>query len=231
MQNIPEIHSTPLKLESGANPGRASNKNYVNIKSGKYSRRFNHIRTLTTTSPFGNFQIPNWSCRLCGRGLKNNLQNDTSFILKIFGNDSRRTRMDPKMVPKSVKHPRSFLSGTSQLRPLVPRTPGEGYRTQMDSKRNLTVAAPPKWRALLIHIAVPKFLQEFLAEFCSSLDSCEKTLYNVLQCWLPEARWRFWVARALDIRIGCGHREYQVEHKVKNTSIYIHTHNHKYVCI
>jgi len=33
-----------------------------------------------------------------------------------------------------------------------------------------------KGRALLLHTAVPKFLQEFLPEFRSSLDACKKKL-------------------------------------------------------
>ncbi len=48
-----------------------------------------------------------------------------------------------------------------------------------------------KGRALLLHTAVPKFLQEFLPEFRSSLDACKKTWCCAPQCRPPKARWRF----------------------------------------
>ena len=48
-----------------------------------------------------------------------------------------------------------------------------------------------KGRALLLHTAVPKVLQEFLPEFRSSLDACKKKKCSAPQCRPPKARWRF----------------------------------------
>ncbi len=53
----------------------------------------------------------------------------------------------------------------------------------------------------LLHTAVPKFLQEFLPEFHSSLDAGKKKRCCALLCRPPKARWRFRTAGPLDIYI------------------------------
>ncbi len=51
----------------------------------------------------------------------------------------------------------------------------------------------------LLHTAVPKFLQEFLPEFHSSLDAGKKKRCCAPLCRPPKARWRFRTAGPLDI--------------------------------
>ena len=73
------------------------------------------------------------------------------------------------------------------------KTPRKKCRALPPARWDLAVAAKKtKGRALLLHTAVPKFLQEFLPELCSSLDACkQKKMCCAPLCRPPKARWRF----------------------------------------
>jgi hypothetical protein len=58
-----------------------------------------------------------------------------------------------------------------------------------------------KGRALLLHTAVPKVLQEFLPEFRSSLDACKKKEVPCPAVPAPKGTVAVWAAGLLDIYI------------------------------
>ena len=89
--------------------------------------------------------------------------------------------------PSNIQNP-----GAAVLRPACSRLfhdPGKKCRALPPARWDLAVAAKKqKGRALLLHTAAPKFLQEFLPEFRSSLDVCKKIWCCAPQCRPPKAR-------------------------------------------
>ena len=95
----------------------------------------------TNFSLFQNLFVPNWSWSLSG-----SVSETTCEVGTFLPNMSDKRlpegpRMAPKMSPnqlKSMENQFCFRSGASRLQLLVPRVPGGGYRTPMDSQINQT---------------------------------------------------------------------------------------------
>ena len=96
-QHGPQIHPKPEKFASGASLRRAFGKKRANIKSVQDLLCFNNNQAFPTTSLFANVSVPNWSWSLSGRGLKNNLQSDTTFLSKL---SEKGLQKDPKWTPR-----------------------------------------------------------------------------------------------------------------------------------